>query len=163
MDSVARRSSPNSLRDSFRSDVEGSTAEAAKANELAQLAAAKGLAIIVGASTKNGSDAPQLSGTLEIDDPDAIKLLRMALQLGVDFNNIELTGQIADHMVARQLLELLDDTPPYSMPKNIDVSILDGEQVLDDVRWGKTDELWERTITFSHLQDHGVEIVSAQP
>lgn len=137
------------------------TGSAREANELAQLAAVKGIRIVVGVSSTAGNDIPHLSGALDVGDPQAIRLLRLALRQGVDFNNLALTGLIEDHMVARQLLEVLDDTPSYSIPQEIDVAILDAEyDPAKDVRAGNTDELWERTITFSHLQDHGVQIVS---
>ena len=133
-----------------------------EASEFAQLASSKGLEIIESASTKTGSDVPRLSGTLDVGDPDAIKLLQLALKQGMDLNHLHLSGPIGDHIVARQLLEVLDDTPPQSLPRNIDVAVVDaGVGLGDDVRAGKTDELWERTLTTMHLAEYGVRIMSA--
>jgi len=133
-----------------------------EASEFAQLASSKGLEIIESASTKAGNDVPRLSGTLDVGDPEAIKLLQLALKQGMDFNHLHLSGPIGDHIVARQLLEVLDDTPPQSLPRNIDVAVVDaGVGLEDDARAGKTDELWERTLTTMHLAEYGVRIVSA--
>jgi hypothetical protein len=133
-----------------------------EAGEFAQLASSKGLEIIESASTKTGSDVPRLSGTLDVGDPEAIKLLQLALKQGMDLNHLHLSGPIGDHIVARQLLEVLDDAPPQSLPRNIDVAVVDaGVGLGDDVRAGKTDELWERTLTTMHLAEYGVRIMSA--
>ncbi len=139
------------------SDAEGLTPADKEASELAQLAAAKGVEIVVGASTKN---APRLSGSLDVSDPEAIKLLRLALKRDVDFDGLELKGRIDDHIVARQLLELLDDTPPHSRPKKIDVEVLDREhESAQDFRAGDTDETWERALTRAHLEEYEVQVV----
>ncbi|WP_129781691.1 hypothetical protein [Peristeroidobacter soli] len=75
----------------------------------------------------------------------------------MDFDNLELTGVIDDHIVGRQLLELLDDTPPQSMPMKIDVAMLDTQfNIAGNMRHGSTDEFWERTVTWMRLADYGV-------
>ncbi len=139
------------------SDAEGLTPADKEAHGFAQLAAAQGVEIVIGASTKN---APRLSGSLDVSDPEAIKLLRLALKRDVDFDDLELKGQIDDHMVARQLLELLDDTPSHSRPKKIEVEVLDREhESAQDFRAGAVDETWERALTRSSLEEYDVQVV----
>jgi len=103
-----------------------------------------------------------MAGRLDVADPQAIKLLRLALEQEMDLHSLELTGSIEDHIAARQFLEVLVDIPPQSMPK-VSVEIVDRQfDPQEDFRHGRTDETWERMMTWSHLMEYGIRVQSSE-
>lgn len=136
------RSRAGSLRDSVRSILPGSSSPP---------------------SARRAVVVPQpLPPVLDVGDPQTVKLLRAALERGEDLRLIELDGQIGDHFAARQLLDLLVDIPPEKRPR-ITAGIADNDfDLRDDYRQGKSDEMWERTLTWAHLAEMGIGVRSPE-